>query len=209
MSDYVYADDGKIHTRFSELKRATYGQVEKLVQERHGKTNRFESPIMAFGTLRHETLQDESESTGRLPECFGIDEPATHIEQEFAVEIVPGVIVHFRPDVLSDQAVNDYKTVTASVETLNGIARKKYGRDMQLLVYAYLLNVLGLQKPLRRYLCEAWNVERTEVIGRDIYEAKNTIAELASARRWLLERVELLVFAEKQYQSQLNKEPAR
>src|SRR5687767_12967965 len=117
MSDYLYADDGKIHTRYSELANCTLGSIHKVLDQREGLRKRFENEDTIWGQVRHEMWAEESRRTGLIPECFWDVIPSTleadYVEKEFATDIMPGVIVHSRPDNVSSDTVVDYKTLIA------------------------------------------------------------------------------------------------
>jgi len=74
---------------------------------------KFESNSTVFGSLRHEMFLEESRKTGLTPVAFGrFSLPVDIIEEEFETEIIPGVVLHSRPDAvsLSEFTVVDYKT---------------------------------------------------------------------------------------------------
>src|SRR5688572_2229985 len=116
-NNYIYQQDGKIHTRFSELKLCTPKQIDRLIAIKNRDLDPFVSEHMAFGTDRHSMFEDEAKRTRKLPKCFhslpsvakvDLDE----VEKEYAVELVRGVVVHSRPDAISkaSRAIFDYKT---------------------------------------------------------------------------------------------------
>lgn len=115
MADYLIAEDGKIHTRYTELTRCTPGQIDRVIDERLGLAAKFKSDKLEFGTDRHDMWETEGKRTSMIPECFGLDWPISHAEQEFASEILPGIVLHSRPDAVCAQIYTlvDYKTLIA------------------------------------------------------------------------------------------------
>lgn len=119
--DYAIRKDGKIHTRYSELLNCTTKQIHGIIKTRRqfggdqprGGFYGHSNAAIRFGTLRHEMFMEESQQTGYTPECFGPPINIEMVEEELATEIVPGVILHSRPDAvsLSQATVIDYKTI--------------------------------------------------------------------------------------------------
>lgn len=68
--DYTYKEDGKIHTRWTELKRCTPNQIERVIGERLGVREPYKNPYMDIGQIRHDEFYQESKLTGYLPEVF-------------------------------------------------------------------------------------------------------------------------------------------
>lgn len=117
--DYVLKDDGKIHTRYTELLRCTPKQIQAVLTERQGKKRKFSNSTLRFGTLRHDMWRDESLETGKTPACFGDYSLSVEmVEEELWSEIIPGVILHSRPDSvsISGATVVDYKTAELAKE---------------------------------------------------------------------------------------------
>ena len=149
MADYSYdPNDGKLHTRYSELAMCTPGNgVKNAVLRRFDMLPRVETEYMAFGTERHEMWAEEALKTGKTAACFGVQFEATHIEREFAANVLPSVVMHMRPDVVSEpaQAVIDYKTLFAESYDLGKIrAETTYSKSKQLIVYAYILMIFAI-----------------------------------------------------------------
>lgn len=198
MSNYIHDNDGKLHTRYSELARCTPGQMDRIIAERVDGSIRYESEAMAFGTERHEMWSEEGLKTGQTAKCFGRQWAATHVEREFAVEIAPDVVLHSRPDSVSepDEAVHDYKTMVCdSYEDGFLKAHAMYGKSKQLAVYALQLTTHGIRIRKMVYLVELWNRERTEIFGYVIVEKNITLGEIAKTRQWLMPRIALLASA--------------
>lgn len=203
MADYTYIDDGKIHTRFSELTRCTEKGVVSVVQEKLNlKKRHFGGGILEFGTERHNMFMEEAKKTGEVPQVFqeelGYKGKLDYLEQEFVTEIIPGVVMHSTTDAfnLTTRQIVDYKTVSdfGSIQ--------KYKNSKQHLCYALQLLMLGVVPKGAVYLGEIWNKDRDninsnlEIKGyekceiefstKDIIEFKNT---------WLKDRAERLKVA--------------
>lgn len=198
MADYKYADDGKIHTRYSELIRCTPGQIDRVLAERRGR-RRAETEDMAFGTVRHATWQEEAEKTGRLPLCFNRDWPVSHIEYEFATEVLPGVVIHSRPDIVCAevQIIPDFKTV---IDGVNGWQQNIKGyyhgsKQRQLKFYAYQVGLHGILIRKGAFLCEIWNQPRDTIIGYKIVEFPITLSDMAATLQWIKPRAAMLAAA--------------
>lgn len=198
MSDYIYADDGKLHTRYSELVRCTPGQIKRVLDERAGRVNRFEGEAMKWGTSRHEMWQEEAEKTGKLPACFGGIHPTVDldfVEKEFATEILPGIVLHSRMDAvaLTHRTIFDFKTLVAGsfVEGV-GLAFKMYEKSVQLPVYAYQIGLHNHRIVRLVYLVEIWNRERTTILGYQAVEKTIKVADIAKIVPWIHGRASLL-----------------
>ena len=180
---YKHDDDGKIHTRWSELKRATPGGAERLVMERMGLAPKWTGMEAGFGQARHEMWEEESKRTGLIPECFwprlpfvGIDKPEdaplTHVESELAYELFPGVVIHFTPDSLSEAVATVFDN-----KTIGGQA-KQFATSDQLLVYAFLYwKLTGVRIVNGVWLCEIWSKERERILAYDNYQKKYGLYE--------------------------------
>lgn len=199
MADYIFSkNDGKLHVRYSDLKQTTAANAETIVKKRYGLIKAYESDILRFGTIRHELWAQECKSTGNLPECFGLQLPVSHVEQEFAIEIFKDVVLHSRPDAVLQEVgmIADFKTMTLkSSGKVKGCA-SFYKNDRQLDVYALQLAIHGIAIKEVVYLVEVWNKERTVIEGYDMYRRPVTLARLGDARMWLRAKVELLKVAE-------------
>lgn len=192
MTDYFYNNDGKIHTRFSDLLRCTSASVQRLLDEREKKVPRYSSTNMDFGTDRHDMWEKEAKQTGKLPEIFGLNWKADHIEKEFASELLPGIVVHSRPDVvcLEQEAVVDYKTLCAdSYEAGCKSARSKYHSARQLRFYAFQLGLHNIKIRKAVYLIEIWNKEQTEILGHFSLERPLDLKTISAVLPWARERM--------------------
>jgi len=198
VSDYLHAEDGKVHTRYTELVRCTVGQIDRVIAERMNKDLKFKSERLDFGTDRHAMWEEEARATGRLPECFGLDWPVSHAEEEFATEILPGVVVHSRPDAVCAPiaTIVDYKTLCA--ETLEqGIKKavKAYSNSRQLPFYGFQVGLSGIRIRKIAYLIEIWNMEQDTILGYHTLIKDLPMAEVAKMLPWVKERVSMLVAA--------------
>lgn len=198
MADYLHSADGKIHTRYTELTRCTPGQIDRVVDERLGLAAKFKSDKLEFGTDRHDMWETEGKETGRIPTCFGLDWPISHCEQEFAAEILPGVILHSRPDAVCADIFTlvDYKTLIASSMAEGELlAVQRYGKSKQLPLYAYQLGLHEIRIKKIAYLVEIWNREQTEILGYKIITKNFNMADIAHVLPWATARVSTLVAA--------------
>jgi hypothetical protein len=196
MADYTIADDGKLHTRYSELMRCTPGQIDRVIAERNNPGFRTETEHMGFGTLRHEMFEAEARRTGRLPACFHRDAPADYIEHEFTTEIWPGVIVHSRPDVASEQlqTVFDYKTVVDGKSGWRKIVDgyRYQSKQRQLVFYAYQMGLHGIKITNGAFLCEVWNEARDTILRYEVVQFPIMLRDMGAAVLWAKGRVALL-----------------
>lgn len=205
MPEYRYDQgDGKIHSRYSHLQRCTPGQVDRLVAQMHGEDEEFSSAHTIFGTQRHELWAEESLRTGTLPRCFDELPIAAgvrldHIEQEFATELVRGVVVHSRPDAVSidEQVIWDYKT---TVEGLHGPEKtiRAYRSSKQALFYALQLQLHGIPITRAIYLCEIWDNDREHILGYRSIVQEITAEKIAEVKGWAIERIVTLKAALRQ-----------
>jgi len=192
---YNIKKDGKLHTRFTDLLRATPKQVENIIKEQLGEKQRFESDVLKFGEIRHKHFEKEAKKTGMLPVVFRNafpeykDMQISHVEQEFATEMFKNIIVHSRPDGVSavSATVVDYKTMVKGA----GGARR-YKNSKQLLFYAYQLAIHGIHIKKIVYFVEIWNAEYTEIIGYEKFEKNIGLLDIALMKKWAHDRCEVL-----------------
>lgn len=199
MADYKYdKNDGKIHTRYSELIRCTPGQIESVLAERKG-ARRVETEGMAFGTERHAMWQEEAEKTKKVPAIFGLDWPVSHVEQEFTSEIMPGVILHSRLDlVCADLSIlPDFKTVVDGKQGWKKIVEsyRHNVKQRQLKFYAFQAGLHSIRITKGAFLCEIWDGERENILGHEIVEFPITFADIAESFAWMKPRAALLAAA--------------
>lgn len=195
MADYLYSEDGKIHTRYTELMKCTPGQIDRVISERLGQTERFKSDKLEFGSDRHEMWEAEGRTTGKIPECFGLDWEISHTEEEFASEILPGIVLHSRPDAVCEAIATlvDYKTLIAdslAMGELTAVAR--YKNSKQLPLYAYQLGLHGIRIKRIAYLIEIWNREQTEILGYKHIIKDFKMSDIGPILPWVNDRVSML-----------------
>lgn len=158
---------------------------------------RVETEDMSFGTIRHQTWQEEAEKTSKLPECFGIDSPVDYIEHEFTTEIIKDVVIHSRPDVVSSttHTIYDYKTILDGVNgwKANIKGYKDKSKQKQLVFYAYQLGLHGIKINQAKFLCEVWSTERDEIIGYEIVSFPITFHDMVAVLSWVKQRIALLI----------------
>lgn len=190
--------EGKLCTRFTELNDCKPHLMQKVLNRRKGIESRYESPAMFFGTIRHEMMAKETEKTGKLPEEMRQRMAnMAHIEidafeQELKAEIFEGIILHSTVDAVStkEKLLIDYKTGTFK-EGGKGYA-KKYHSTMQLPVYAYMLDLHGIEIDKMAYIVELWDKEREKFYGYDISFAQVLMHSEEKTRDWLKQRCEVL-----------------
>lgn len=197
---YSIKNDGKLHTRFTDLLRATPKQVENIIKEQLGQKKRFESKVLTFGETRHEMWEKEAKKTGMLPIVFRQAFPEykdlqiTHSEKEFATELFENIIVHSRPDGVSvpDATVIDFKTMVKGA----GGARR-YKNSKQLPFYAFQLGWHNIRIKKYVYFVEIWNETYDEIIGYDKFEKDISLLDIALMKRWAHDRCEVLALGMK------------
>lgn len=212
MPQYQIPQDGRIHTRFSELKLCTLpdpkyphrtGQLDRLVALMAGEIEAPQTLEMAFGSERHEYFEQESIRTKKIPECFwevsGLkDVELDFVEKEYAVEMAPGVVVHSRPDAVAQgiQTIFDYKTVKDGKEGWQKTVKKyAYPSNRQTTFYALMLKLHGIEITRAVYLCEIWDADYEHILGYDSVERIITPEDLDEVHEWALERILLLKVA--------------
>lgn len=198
---YNIKNDGKLHTRFTDLMRATPRQVENIIKEQTGEKERFKNDILTFGETRHNMFEKETNRTGMLPVVFREAFPEykdlqiTHAEKEFATELFKDIVIHSRPDgvAANDGIVVDYKTMVQGA----GGARR-YSSSKQLLFYAFQLAVHNIRIKKYVYFVEIWNRESeteeayTRIIGYEKFEKDISLLDIASIKKWAHDRCEVL-----------------
>lgn len=196
---YEYPQDGRLHTRYSELSRCTLpssrgsGQLIRVVKERFGEIQPFSSDHTGLGSTRHEMYSDEIGETHKIPQCFSAKCPeytGVNIdmsEQELKAEIFDQVVLHSTPDAVSSESgiIFDFKVTTAKAE--------KYKASKQLLVYAYQMLLRGITVSEIVFLIENWNSEKTAILGYDYYSQKITFEDVVGVKPWIKERCEVLL----------------
>ena len=199
MADYNYdPNDGKLHVRYSQLIRCTPHQVDRLIAEMEG-LERVETENMLEGTLRHEMFAREAQITQKPYYAFNLNWRVTHVEHEFASEILPGVIVHSRPDIVCAdiQMLPDYKTVLDGTHGWRETIKQYHhtSKQRQLQFYAFQLGLHGILIREGSFLCEIWNKERDTILGYEVIRFPITLGDMAAALAWARPKVALLVSA--------------
>lgn len=224
MATYDYPNDGKFHTRYSELAACqTPAGAIRIAKQRLGLAERVETKQMAFGTLRHDMWEREARETGLSPECFlnavnkrwGVFET----ENGRATELFEGIVIHFTTDLIGldehsavteeedgtrkahGAVVIDYKTATE----MNTQKHKQYYMGMlQLPTYKLLLAPHGINIREGHYLLECWDRERKTLKGYVHIVKPVGLKELAAAKAMLRKGVENLIAAEAMLKKQHN-----
>lgn len=192
---YNVKADGKLHSRYTDLVRATPHQVENIIKEQLGTKKRFKNDVLTFGETRHNMFDKETKQTGMLPVVFREAFPEykdlviTHAEEEFATELFKGIVIHSRPDAVAATAhiVVDYKTMVKGA----GGARR-YKNSKQLIFYAYQLAVHNIRITKYVYMVEIWNEDYTEIIGYEKFEKDIKLVDIAAIKNWAHARCEVL-----------------
>jgi hypothetical protein len=199
MADYTYAEDGKLHTRYSELVRCTPGQVDKVVLERSGARTRVETDDMQFGIVRHEMWAQEALKTRQPYHAFGLGWPVSHVEQEFTTEMLPGVVVHSRLDLLCERLaiLPDYKTVVDGKRGWRQVVGdyRHATKQRQLNFYAFQVGVHGIRIREGAFLCEIWNHRRDTILGYEVVRFPITSMDIVRVLPWVKQRVAMLAAA--------------
>jgi hypothetical protein len=202
MPTYNYPEDGKLHTRFSELKRCTPGSIDAVIRDRVYPEAKFEgSDSMMRGNLRHEEFNNEILITSRIPSCFGFEEDLEVLgaEKEIVNEIFPNIVLHSTPDCYGKGWVGDFKTVTVKYDEEGNILRDRKGiykftkpPMIQTSVYAIQLALEG--NPIDRsfYFYEMWGRD-ANIVDYHIHDAQVTGEDIDGAYDWLRERSNMLV----------------
>ncbi len=198
---YNIKPDGKLHVRYSQLKKCTPNQMEQLLKEMYNIITPFEGTSMALGSLRHEQFDAECKETGKLPKVYGLDLAVTASEYELSNEILPGVILHSTIDAyLAGDYVADFKTTAKSAKDWTDVK--------QLHVYAYQLSLQDVKVKRLMYLLEVWDRERESILSWEKMEREIKPEDLISVAQWLKDKVDILQTAipifEKEYASEIN-----
>lgn len=203
---YEYKDDGKLHTRYSELMNCTEAGIERVLEERFGQRKKLELEAFDFGRARHETLEEEGRVENKVPEYFGVGEvPISHAEESFAIEAFPGVVIHFTPDLVSQTEflIGDYKMVREPKDGWSGVYPSLwslYKDSIQLDFYAWLLTFKKIPIREKLYMGEYWNRDRTEILHHDSVRRPITVIDKGKARAWAIPRIERLMAGIKVYE---------
>ena len=190
---YNYPNDGKLHTRYSELTRCTVGQIDKVIMERNGELSPFENEITYFGEKRHEMFNKYINENKCLPKQFGLelDCKPEQAERHIACEVAPQLVIHGTPDAFGADWIIDFKTTTKP---------DSFSASRQTTLYAWLLSIYGLDIKKTYYLCEIWNLERDKILGYKVIEKEVTPESIEEVKKWTLERSRLLYKTIKLYE---------
>ena len=184
-TNYEFKEDGKLHTRYSELKGCTPGGVVRVVERRKFQLNET-NPYTEFGTLRHEVFANFIRSNGHFPKAVGLDLKVDKnaVEQSYGVEVWENVVIHMTADLHNDNWVADFKTTTKGAVN--------YKNDKQVIFYAWMLGKLGKKITKGYYICELWDIDRTQIRGYEVLERDITEKDLEETESWAKLRVETL-----------------
>ena len=208
-------DDGKLHTRYSELTQCTESGIERVLQLRAELVRKFSSKSTEFGSTRHEMFEEEVAITQAVPEVFTHKEvqhaevrttgrspfkfeyligslPVSHCEVSFATELVPGVVVHFTPDEICETINTLIDTKTMIPNEAGKYHPNKYLKSNQLKCYSLLLRPHGININRGLFLIEVWDREYNEIIDYKVVPQKIGLMEQGEAQAWLLKRIEVL-----------------
>lgn len=213
MPTYDYPDDGKYHTRYSEVVKAqTPNGARRVVMERLGLKDKVNTKATDFGTTRHDMWEAEAKETRKSPECFnkhlGKQWDVYETEQHRATELFENIVIHFTTDLIGldkdattredggvlAASVIDYKTGTGDRPEHY---RKIYKGQKQLPSYALLLRPHGIIIKDGHYLIECWNAERTELVGYTHVEKPINLKEMAEAKMMFKKGIAHMMTAEK------------
>lgn len=192
---YNIKNDGKLHSRYTDLVRATPHQVENIIKEQLGEKKRFKSDILIFGEIRHDMFYKETQQTGMLPVVFREAFPEykdlviTHAEEEFATELFKNIVIHSRPDGIAEYAhiIVDYKTMVKGAGGAH-----TYKNSKQLIFYAYQLAIHNIRITKYVYMIEIWSKDYTEIIGYEKFEKDIKLVDIAAIKNWAHTRCEVL-----------------
>lgn len=206
-SQYAYdRNDGKLHTRYSELTACTEGAgIIRVLEERFGRREKLNLEAFKFGRKRHEMLEETGKAEHRVPEYFGVgDVSISHAEESWSVEAFPGVVIHFTIDMLSQEEflIGDYKMVREPKDGWNGVFPSLwslYKDSVQLDFYSWLLTFKNIPIKEKMYMGEYWNRERTEILHHDFVRRPITVIDKGKARAWAIPRIKLLMAGIKVY----------
>lgn len=215
MKQYKIHNDGKLHTRYSELTQCTDAGIVRVLQLRAGEVSKFTTASTQFGSTRHEMFEEDVAETGNVPEVFTHQEitkeevratgrtpyeyqfligsmPVSHCEQSFATELFPGVVIHFTPDeiVQEQQTIIDTKTMIPN--EAGKVNPNKYLKSIQLKLYARLLRPHGIIINRGMFLIEQWTRDYKDITDYHVVPQKIGIMEMGEAQAWAKERVERL-----------------
>lgn len=211
----INKDDGKLHTRYSELTQCTDAGITRVLQLRAGLVKKFKTASTEFGTVRHEMFEQDVADTGTVPEVFTHREvtqeevratgktpyeykfligelPVSHCEQSFATELFPGVVIHFTPDEIASEVQTIIDTKTMIPNEAGKVNPNKYLKSIQLKLYALLLRPHGITINKGMFLIEQWTRDYKEITDYHVVPQKIGLIEMGEAQAWAAKRVEIL-----------------
>lgn len=188
MAEYSYPNDGRTHTRYSDLVKCTDAAAAiEIAEQNLGIRVRHDSEAMRFGRDRHEQFKEETDRTGLTPQVFK-DELGYQFEVEINEKTLTSspfddVVIWFTIDAVKKggDRLADYKTSAG-----NG---SEYRSSIQLPIYAFLLLEHKLHPSKGDYLVEQWDKDRTEILGYHLISVDLGLKEYAAAKRWLRSRI--------------------
>lgn len=215
MKQYKIRDDGKLHTRYSELTQCTDSGIERVLQLRAGMRKKFSTASTQFGSVRHEMFEEDVAETGMVPAVFTHSEvtkeevratgktpyeyrfligqlPVSHCEQSFATELFPGVVIHFTPDEIASEVQTIIDTKTMIPNAAGKVNPNKYLKSIQLKLYALLLRPHGITINKGLFLIEQWDREYQEITDYHVVPQKIGLMEMGEAQAWASKRIEVL-----------------
>lgn len=207
MQAYKYnPNDGKLHTRYTELMQCSETGIVAVLEQRFGLRKKgFTNNSMEFGKTRHGMFEVESKKTGLAPEVFRKNiQDLEHldlefVEESFATELFPNVVVHFTPDSVAPKQhiIVDNKTA------VNEVMFMEYFKSKQLTFYAMLLEPHGIIINKGLYLVELWNKDYDEVLGYSKVPKKIGVVEQAEVLSWSRKRIKRLQVGIEYYKNEL------
>lgn len=215
MKQYKIRNDGKLHTRYSELTQCSDAGIVRVLQLRAGELKKFTTTSTAFGSTRHEMFEEDVAETGNVPEVFTHHEvtreevratgktpyeyqfligsmPVSHCEQSFATELFPGVVIHFTPDEIAAELETIIDTKTMIPSEAGKVNPNKYLKSIQLKLYALLLRPHGITIKKGLFLIEQWTRDYKDITDYHVVPQKIGIMEMGEAQAWAKERVSRL-----------------
>jgi len=207
MQAYKYdQNDGKTHTRYTELMQCSESGIERVLDQRFGRRKKgFSNNSTEFGKTRHDQFEVESKKSSKLPEVFVKNIPELELmnptidyaEHSFATELFPNVVIHFTIDSVASASniIFDYKTAIND--------DTQYFQSKQLTFYAMLLEPHGINIKTGMYLVEFWNKDYDEILGYSRVPKKIGLVQKAEVMSWARKRVERLQVGIKYYKEEL------
>lgn len=208
-------NDGRLHTRYSELVQCTDSGIVGVLQLRAGLKKKFKTASTEFGSIRHEMFEEDVAETGMVPELFTHKEvqkeevratgrvphdyqyligemKVSHCEQSFATELMPGVVIHFTPDEIAKDDCTIIDTKTMIPNAAGKVNPNQYLKSKQLKLYAGLLMPHGFTITRGLFLVEQWDRDYKEITDHHVVPQKIGLKEVGEAQAWAISRIERL-----------------